>query len=82
MTDFLGFATAFRFSPHFKKWSPGPKDDMSSPRIYTPGDGRFNRQGTSLLYIAGEKTEASAPRGIKNVRTQSTDVFDSVRIHG
>ena len=44
-------------------------DDMSSPRIYTPGDGRFNRQGTSLLYIAGEKTKASVPWGIKNACT-------------
>ena len=43
--------------------------DMSSPRIYTPGDGRFIRQGTSLLYIAGEKTKASVPWGIKNART-------------
>ena len=31
------------------------------PPYYTPGDGRDIRQGTSLLYIAGEKTRASAP---------------------
>ena len=39
--------------------------DMPRPRIYTPGDGRVSRQGTSLLYIAGEKTGASVPWGIK-----------------
>ncbi len=39
MADLLGFATAFRFSPHFKKWSPGPMIDMSCPR--------FIRQGTA-----------------------------------
>ena len=33
------------------------------PPYFTPGDGRFVRQGTSLLYIAGEKTKASAPWG-------------------
>ena len=38
-------------------------DGMSSPRFYTSGDGRDVRQGTSLLYIAGEKTRASAPWG-------------------
>ena len=35
------------------------------PPFYTPGDGKFVRQGTSLLYIAGEKTKASAPWGHK-----------------
>ena len=39
MTDILGFATAFRFSPHFTKWSPGPRNDMPCPR--------FIRQGTA-----------------------------------
>ena len=37
--------------------------DMPCPRRMTPGDGRVTRQGTSLLYIAGEKTKASAPWG-------------------
>ena len=37
MTDILGFATAFRFSPHFTKWSPGPKNDMSCPRQVRQG---------------------------------------------
>ena len=37
MTDILGFATAFRFSPHFTKWSPGPKSDMSCPRLVRQG---------------------------------------------
>ena len=45
--------------------------DMSSPRIYTPGDGRVSRQGTSLLYIAGEKTKASVPWGIKNAHASA-----------
>ena len=43
-------------------------DDMSCPRFLTPGDGRVVRQGTSLLYIAGEKTKASAPWGKENHR--------------
>ena len=42
MTDILGFATAFRFSPHFIKWSPGPKDDMPCPRLV--------RQGTAKAF--------------------------------
>ena len=36
------------------------------PPFLTPGDGRVIRQGTSLLYRAGEKTRASAPWGSKN----------------
>ena len=39
--------------------------DMPCPRRTTPGDGRVTRQGTSLLYIAGEKTKASAPWGTR-----------------
>ena len=31
------------------------------PPSVTPGDGRYGRQGTSLLHIAGEKTRTSAP---------------------
>ena len=34
------------------------------PPSCTPGDGKSVRQGTSLLYRAGEKTKASAPRGL------------------
>ena len=50
--------------------------DMPCPRRMTPGDGRVTRQGTSLLYIAGEKTKASAPWGNKNACTRiCTGVF-------
>ena len=40
-------------------------NDMSCLRLRTPGDGRGVRQGTSLLYRAGEKTRASVPWGSK-----------------
>ena len=36
-----------------------------TPPSLTPGDGRFGRQGTSLLHIAGEKTGTSAPWAFK-----------------
>ena len=57
----LGFATVLRFSPHFEKWSPGLQYRYVKPPSLTPGDGRCDRQGTSLLHIAGEKTGTSAP---------------------
>ena len=44
---------------------PGSKERYAMPPFYTPGDGRVVRQGTSLLYKAGEKTRASAPWGHK-----------------
>ena len=50
--------------------------DMSSPRSDTPGDGRFSRQGTSLLYIAGEKTRASAPWGYQNAHATGMSVLN------
>ena len=37
------------------------------PPSLTPGDGRYGRQGTSLLYIAGEKTKNIGSLGIKNL---------------
>ena len=45
------------------------------PPFYTPGDGRVVRQGTSLLYIAGEKTRASAPWGHQNHRLRRPVIF-------
>ena len=59
--SYLGFATVLRFSPHFEKWSPGLQCRYVKPPSKTPGDGRYGRQGTSLLHIAGEKTRTSAP---------------------
>ena len=47
--------------------------DMPCPRCITPGDGRVTRQGTSLLYIAGEKTKASAPWGTVKITGLSGD---------
>ena len=49
--------------PTFHKMEPGSKERYAMPPSCTPGDGRFDRQGTSLLYRAGEKTRASAPWG-------------------
>ncbi len=49
--------------PTFQKMAPGSKERYVMPPFYTPGDGRVDRQGTSLLYRAGEKTRASAPWG-------------------
>lgn len=48
------------------------------PPFYTPGDGRVVRQGTSLLYIAGEKTRASAPWGHIKIRHCLPDFFCSI----
>ena len=49
--------------------------DMPCPRRMTPGDGRVTRQGTSLLYIAGEKTKASAPWGTRKTCTKPVQAF-------
>ena len=49
--------------------------DMPCPRRTTPGDGRVTRQGTSLLYIAGEKTKASAPWGNRKTCTNLYRLF-------
>ena len=49
--------------------------DMPCPRRITPGDGRVTRQGTSLLYIAGEKTKASAPWGNKKNLYKTVQAF-------
>ena len=55
--------------------------DMPCPRRTTPGDGRVTRQGTSLLYIAGEKTKASAPWGTDKITGSPGDFsFNSERI--
>ena len=56
--------------------------DMPCPRRTTPGDGRVTRQGTSLLYIAGEKTKASAPWGKENHRFSGDFCFMDERFGG
>ena len=43
---------------------PGSKERYAMPPYYTPGDGRVVRQGTSLLYIAGEKTRGIGSLGL------------------
>ena len=51
------------------------------PPSCTPGDGKSIRQGTSLLYRAGEKTKASAPRGLgKNPSSNRKDFFNEIRL--
>ncbi len=61
-----GVRDSFSVFPTFHKMEPGSNGRYVMPPYYTPGDGKGVRQGTSLLYRAGEKTRASAPWGSKN----------------
>ena len=70
-----GVRDSFSVFPTFRKMEPGSKERYATPPFYTPGDGRVVRQGTSLLYIAGEKTRASAPWGHQNHRLRRPVIF-------
>ena len=74
-----GVRDSFSVFPTFRKMEPGSKERYATPPFYTPGDGRVVRQGTSLLYIAGEKTRASAPWGHQNHRLRTGDFLFTLR---
>ena len=67
MADILGFTTAFRFSPHFTKWSPGPKNDMPCPRYIRQGTAKAFGRAPACFTERVKKRGHRFPGGRKNL---------------